>query len=148
MRVGEGLISLSLKSQLILESWLHAFLKSFNAPDLLIINNNKSFFFGLSKHHWICYLNQRSRLSQYFSPVLSLVFIISSLIHPVKFKNMLIIPTLRKVGAFLQCGNNHVGFGVGWNWIQSSILAVTQPVILAKLHNFSKLWVFLLAKWW
>ena len=34
-RVGEGLISLSLKSQLILESWVHAFLTSYNSPELI-----------------------------------------------------------------------------------------------------------------
>lgn len=40
-----------------------------------------------------------------------------------------------------------MGFGVGQNRIQISILALTQNVILAKLRKSSGLMFFLLAKW-
>lgn len=41
-----------------------------------------------------------------------------------------------------------MGLGVGQNWIQIPILALTQRVILAKLRKFSELMFFLLTKWW
>lgn len=76
------------------------------------------------------------------------MLIILSLTHREGVKICLIISNLQTVKELSQCGRGSMGCGVGQNWIQISMLALTQHVILAKLHKSSELTFFLLAKWW
>lgn len=90
MRNGDGLMGLSLKSQFIAETRLHPALTPCDVSGLLI--NPSSFLTRASLD--FCYFNQGSHLNQYFSTVLSLTYIILSLIHQEKVKIYLIISNL------------------------------------------------------
>lgn len=82
MRDGEGLRGLSLEFHFIPETCPHILQCT---PCLLTNPSSCAKQASLN----FCYFNQGSHLNQYFNTVLSLMFIILSLIHQEKVKNML-----------------------------------------------------------